>query len=55
MKEAKFNINIEHVDVELLHVTLRVECYARTLCGATKCPERRESGALLFYEQWVSI
>jgi hypothetical protein len=22
--EAKFNINIEHVDVELLHVTLRL-------------------------------
>jgi hypothetical protein len=30
-------------------------CYARTLRGAMKCPERRESGALLFYEQWVSI
>jgi hypothetical protein len=29
-------------------------CYARTLCGATKCPERRELGDLLFYEQWVS-
>jgi hypothetical protein len=29
-------------------------CYARTLHGAMKCLERRESGDLLFYEQWVS-
>jgi hypothetical protein len=29
VKEAKFNINIEHVDVELLHVMLRVERVVR--------------------------
>jgi hypothetical protein len=32
-----------------------LQCYAWTLHGAMKCPKRRELGALLFYEQWVSI
>jgi hypothetical protein len=34
---------------------MAMRCYAQTLHGAMKCPERRELGALLFYEQWVSI
>jgi hypothetical protein len=34
--------------------TMDLRCYAWTLRGAMKCPERREPGGLLFYEQWVS-